>query len=280
MENNDKILVYDDACPLCVAYTSAFVKAGLLTAEGRQSFSDVSAELLHTINYKRSKNEIPLLDPVTNKVWYGIDALLEILGAKCPAIKTIGHIKPVNWFLKKLYSFISYNRKVIVAAKASPLKIDCSPSFNLFYRILFIFVFLIANTLMLYPVHEHLLSKMPGYSLSAGQLFLLHTAMVAINCILALFMPKQTAIEYLGQVNMLTLVTNLLLLPLLITDTYLNLHSWINYLYLALLTIVIFNEYFRRMDYAQILNRYKMVITINLVCIIGLFICLFIPIIK
>lgn len=280
MENNDKILVYDDACPLCVAYTSAFVKAGLLTTEGRQSFSDVSAELLHTINYQRSKNEIPLLDPVTNKVWYGIDALLEILGSKCPAIKTIGHLKPVNWFLKKLYSFISYNRKVIVAAKASPLKIDCSPSFNLFYRVLFMIVFLAANTLMLYPVHQHLLSKMPGYSLSAGQLLLLHTAMVAINCILALFMPKQTAIEYLGQVNMLTLVTNLLLLPLLITAIYLNLHSWINYLYLGLLTIVIFNEYFRRMDYAQILNRYKMVITINLICVIGLFICLFVPIIK
>lgn len=280
MENNDKILVYDDACPLCVAYTSAFVKAGLLTAEGRQSFSDVSAELLHTINFQRSKNEIPLLDPVNNKVWYGIDALLEILGSKCPAIKTIGHLKPVNWFLKKLYSFISYNRKVIVAAKASPLKVDCTPSFNLFYRVLFMLVFLAANTLMIYPIHQHLLSKMPGYSLSAGQLFLLHTAMVAINCILALFMPKQTAVEYLGQVNMLTLVTNLLLLPLLITDAYVNLHSWVNYLYLGLLTIVIFNEYFRRMHYAQILYRYKMIIAINLVCVTGLFICLFVPIIK
>jgi hypothetical protein len=104
--------------------------------------------------------------------------------------------------------------------------------------------------------------------------------MVAINCILALFMPKQTAIEYLGQVNMLTLVTNLLLLPLLITDAYLNLHSWVNYLYLGLLTIVIFNEYFRRMDYAQILNRYRMVITINLFCVIGLCICLFAPLNK
>jgi predicted DCC family thiol-disulfide oxidoreductase YuxK len=277
MENKDKILVYDDACPLCVAYTSAFVKAGLLTAEGRQSFSDVSAELLYTINYQRSKNEIPLLDPVTNKVWYGIDALLEILGQKCPVIKTIGHFKPVHWFLKKLYSFISYNRKVIVAAKASPVKIDCSPSFNLFYRVLFMLVFLIANTLMLYPVHQHLLSKIPVYSLTAGQLFLLHAANVTINCILALFMPKQTAIEYLGQVNMLTLVTNLLLLPLLITGAFLHLHNWINYLYLGLLTIVIFNEYFRRMDYAEILSRYKLVITINLVCIIGLCICLFVP---
>lgn len=277
MENNDKILVYDDACPLCVAYTSAFVKTGLLTTAGRKPFSEASPELLHSINWQRSKNEIPLLDPVSKKVWYGIDALLEILGQKCPLIKTIGRFKPVNWFLRKLYSFISYNRKVIVAAKASPLKIDCSPSFNLVYRILFLLVFLAANTLMIYPVHQHLLSKIPGYSLSVEQLFLLHGIMVAINCIVALFMPKQTAFEYLGQVNMLTLVTNLLLTPLLITDAYIDLHNWVNYLYLALLTLVIFKEYFRRMDYANILNRYKLVITVNLVCVIGLCICLFVP---
>jgi hypothetical protein len=186
----------------------------------------------------------------------------------------------VNWLLRKLYSFISYNRKVIVAAKASPVKIDCSPSFNLFYRVLFLLVFLVANTFMIYPVHQHLLSKIPGYSLSVEQLFLLHGIMVAINCIVALFMPKQTAFEYLGQVNMLTLVTNLLLVPLLITDAYLNLHNWVNYLYLALLTLVIFKEYFRRMDYANILNRYKAVVTVNLVCVIGLCICLFVPLYK
>ncbi|OQP67709.1 hypothetical protein [Niastella populi] len=277
MENNDKVLVYDDACPLCVAYTSAFVKTGLLTAEGRKPFSDASPELLHCINWQRSKNEIPLFDPVSKKVWYGIDALLEILGQKCSLIKTIGRYKPVNWFLRKLYSFISYNRKVIVAARTSPQKIDCSPSFNLFYRVLFMLVFLAANTLMIYPVHKHLLSRMPGYSLSVEQLLLLHIGMVAVNCMVASFMPKQTAIEYLGQVNMLTLVTNLLLIPLLITDAYMNLHNWVNYLYLGLLTLVIFTEYFRRMDYANILNTYKPVVTINLACIIGLFICLFVP---
>ncbi len=116
-------------------------------------------------------------------------------------------------------------------------------------------VFLVANTLMIYPVHQHLLSKIPGYSLSAGQLFLLHTAMVAINCIVALFMPKQTAIEYLGQVNKLTLVTNLLLLPLLITRCLFKPAQLGKLPVLGLLTIVTFNEYFRRMDCAQILNR-------------------------
>ena len=276
METTDKILVYDDACPLCVAYTGAFVKTGLLTPEGRQPFSSATPELLHSINWQRSKNEIPLLDPVTKQVWYGIDALLEILGQKCHAIKTIGHLKPVNWLLKKLYSFISYNRKVIVAVKASPLQIDCTPSFNVFYRALFMLLFLVANTLMLLPVHQYLLTQIPMYSLSTRQLLLLHGAIVIINCLLALFLPKQTAFEYLGQVNMLTLITNLLLIPLLITDALLQPHHWLNYLYLSLLTIVIFKEYFRRMDYANILNRYRLVVAINLACIIGLNICLFV----
>lgn len=280
MENTDKILVYDDDCPLCVAYTGVFVKTGLLTPKGRQSFTAASPELLHTINWQRSKNEIPLLDPATKQVLYGIDALLEILGQKCSCIKTIGHIKPVNLLLKKAYNFISYNRKVIVAIKTSPVKIDCTPSFNLFYRILFMLVFLVANTAMIYPVHQHLLLRIPVYSLSVNSLLLLHGSMVAINCIIALFLPKQTAIEYLGQVNMLTLVTNLLLLPLLITAMHLQLPDWINYGYLSLLTIVIFNEYFRRMDYANILNNYRLIVSVNLACVIGICICLFVPFAK
>jgi hypothetical protein len=54
-------------------------------------------------------------------------------------------------------------------------------------------------------------------------------------------------------------------------------HNWVNYLYLPLLTIFVFKEYFRRMDYANILNRYRLIVSINLACIIGLCICLFVP---
>lgn len=277
MENSNKILIYDDDCPLCVAYTSAFVKSGLLTTEGRQPFSAVSPELLHSINWQRSVNEIPLLDPGTKQVWYGIDALLEILGQKCALIKTVCRFKPIYWLLKKLYSFISYNRKVIVAVKSSPLKVDCTPSFNLFYRVLFLAVFLAVNTLMILPVHQHLLKQLPGYSLSLTRLLGLHTIMVGLNCTLALFLPKRTALEYLGQVNMLTLVTNLLLIPLVLTDAYIQPGNWVNYGYLILVSIVIFHEYFRRMNFANMLGRYWLVLTVNLACVMGLCICLLIP---
>jgi predicted DCC family thiol-disulfide oxidoreductase YuxK len=275
MKDTDKILVYDDACPLCVAYTSAFVKTGLLTTQGRKPFSEASPELLHAINWQRSKNEIPLLDLKNNRILYGIDALLEILGSKCGLVKNIGMCKPVNWLLRKLYNFISYNRKVIVAAKTPASKIDCTPSFNLFYRVAFMAVFLLFNTIMLYPLHRQLLSQMPLYSLSANRLLLLHFILVAINCTLATFLPKRAAVEYLGQVNMLALVTILLLIPLLITNSFIHIGSLANYMYLGLLTLVIIKEYFRRMDYANILRRYRLIVVINFVCVITLCICVF-----
>jgi predicted DCC family thiol-disulfide oxidoreductase YuxK len=276
MKLTDKTLIYDDDCPLCAAYTNAFVKTGLL--ERRQPFSSASAELLHTINWQRSKNEIPLLDPATKKVWYGIDALLEILGGRFPLIKTIGRVAPINYLLKKLYNFISYNRKVIVAVKTTPGKIDCTPSFNVFYRLLFLLVFLVFNSLMLYPLHRHLLATIPFYALSIGQLALLHFIIVGINCTIALCLPKHTALEYLGQVNMLALIAMLLLVPLMITHLFLQAAGILNYTYLALLAIVLTREYFRRMHFADILYRYQLIVFINLLCMVALCIFLFVPI--
>ncbi len=114
MKNKSLTLVYDDLCPLCTWYSGCFVKTGLLAAEGRVAFSKVQESLLCKIDFERGKNEIPLFDVKTKEVWYGIDALLEILDQKIPWIKTIGRVPPVKWFLQRIYKLISYNRKVIV----------------------------------------------------------------------------------------------------------------------------------------------------------------------
>ena len=123
----NKVLIYDDNCPLCTWYSSLFVSCGLLPTEGRKPFSALDSSLLKAIDLDKSRNEIPLLDTKSGNVLYGIDALLEILGQRSGFIKTTGKIKPINWLLKKIYKFISYNRKVIVAKKCSTGAIDCSP---------------------------------------------------------------------------------------------------------------------------------------------------------
>ena len=100
MRPANKIIIYDDTCPMCSAYTKAFVQTGLIDSSGRKCFSAISPKILGEIDTCR--NEIPLIDTAVHTVKYGIDALLEILGARWPLIKTIGNAKPVNWFLKRL----------------------------------------------------------------------------------------------------------------------------------------------------------------------------------
>ena len=88
---NSKVLIYDDKCPLCAAYSEGFVRTGLLPREGRVAFSTVADSILNSIDFEKSKNEIPLYDTESKKTWYGIDALLEIMGARFPWVKWILH---------------------------------------------------------------------------------------------------------------------------------------------------------------------------------------------
>jgi predicted DCC family thiol-disulfide oxidoreductase YuxK len=198
MKNSNYILIYDDKCPLCTAYTGLFVKTGILTNEGRKSFTTVDETLLQRVNVERSKNEIPLIDTATNRVYYGIDALLELLNTKIHGIKAIGTLHPVYWLLKKLYKFISYNRKVIVAEKCSKGQYDCSPEFNYRWRFIFLFVFLTVNTLALFPVQKYVLANSLFSGSSIYDVQLLHTILVSSNLLLGLTLSKQKAFEYLG----------------------------------------------------------------------------------
>lgn len=270
----NKILVYDDNCPLCAWYSGMFVKCGLLPAEGRKAFSSLEPSLLNKIDFQKGKNEIPLLDTASGKVWYGIDSILEILGQKLPLIKQTGNIKPVKWFLKRLYKLVSYNRKVIVAKKCWPGSIDCAPDINYFYRLLFMVACLVFNTLMLFPVHETVFEKLSYYSLSITELQAAHFGLVLINCLLTLNFKKEKAIEYLGQINMLALITIFLLMPLLAIASVPE-SEWVISVYLIITAGVVFKEYLRRMEYAGVLINNKWVVSINLLSLSGFILVLF-----
>lgn len=268
MKNDNYILIYDDKCPMCAAYTGFFVKTGILTAEGRKNFTSVDETLLQKINAERSKNEIPLIDTATNRVYYGIDALLELLNTKIYGIKIIGSLHPVYWSLKTLYKFISYNRKVITATKCSNGQYDCSPAFNYRWRLIFLFVFLTLNTLALFPVQQYALANSIFSGSPIFEVQLLHAILVSTNLLLSLSLPKQKAFEYLGQVNMLATIVILFLLALTGINKYAFVNPDFNNIYLLGLTVFIFKDYVRRMHYAGTL-RLKHITVANLVCIAG-----------
>ena len=260
-----RVLLYDDYCPLCSWYSGLFVKFGLLSAENRIPFSKADIEILASIDVEKGKDEIPYFDSQTKITLYGIDALLEILGQRAPIIKSIGDFVPVKWFLKRLYKLISYNRKVIVARKCGTGRFDCSPVFNVFYRVLFMMICLLFNSVMLGPLHIRLFSHLSIYHLTFAQLQVAHLCFASINCMIASFLRNKRSIEYLGQVNMLALISILLLLPIMIVNSLTEMSEFIVVSYLLLLTVFVIKEYFSRMKYANILSR--SVIATNLICL-------------
>jgi predicted DCC family thiol-disulfide oxidoreductase YuxK len=263
-----KILLYDDYCPLCNWYSGLFVKFGLLQPANRVAFSKADLSVRTAIDIERGKDEIPLFDPATHQTLYGIDALLEILGQKMPFIRRVGNVKPIKWLLTKLYKLISYNRKVIVARKCGPGTFDCSPVFNIFYRVIFLVLFLLFNSLMLFPLHAHLFQQLSFYHLKDSELETGHLIFVGVNCIIATFLNRRMAIEYLGQVNILAIISILLSSCLMLFTFFLPAPVWIILVFLAGITLIIIKEYFRRMKYAGIFETYRPVVWINIACLI------------
>ena len=251
-----------------------FCKYGFLNPAGRKPFSTLDDALLSKIDFDKSRNEIPLLDTSTNKVVYGIDALLEILNQKIPFIKATGNFAPLKWMLKQVYKLVSYNRKVIVAKKCRVGNIDCSPDKNYLYRFIFMAVCLTFNTLMLYPLQNNLFHTLSYYHLDIDELQAAHFAFVIINCTLAFSFSKIKSYEYLGQVNMLALLVILLLTPLMFIHSFFN-SEILSTAWLIATAAFIFKEYLRRMEYAGILLNNKWIVSMNFLSLTGFILYLF-----
>jgi hypothetical protein len=231
------------------------------------AFTEAPNSLFVLIDLDKAKNQIPLIDGDSKNVYYGIDALVEVLSQKFPFIKKVCQWQCVNWFLRKLYKLISYNRKVIVAKKCGKGQFDCSPEFNTFYRILFMLIFLLFNSAMLWPIHNYILTAFSYYHLTLFQLEAAHFLFVTTNCLVGFFLPYKLALEYLGQVNLLALCTVLLCIPVILLSKFFSTTEFILMLYCAGLTVFTIKEYLRRMRYAGIFSGYKHIAVLNFLCL-------------
>ncbi len=217
LEHN--ILIYDCDCPMCNLYSAAFVKTGMLDPNGRMPYDQMTESIRHTIDNDRSRNEIALVDTAQNKVIYGLDSLLLILGHNFPLVRTLFRFPPLYWVMKKIYSFISYNRKVIAPAKELNAPGSCTPDYNVPYRIAFVLLgsLFVAWILHLYFVNlpflknsEHLF--VTEWMIALGQLL--------VQGILIMFIRKDRLLDYLGHNITISLIGALLLLPAIWTFRY------------------------------------------------------------
>ncbi len=145
----NKVIVYDDSCPMCEAYTAGFIKIGWL--KKRTGFANASPEMLAKLDLNRARHEIPLYDTETGEVRYGLDALFLIIGERMPLFKPLFRSAFFRAPLYQLYQIITFNRRIIAASVSPKTGFDCAPDLNVFYRWVYIVLAVLPASFLLIP---------------------------------------------------------------------------------------------------------------------------------
>ena len=106
----------------------------------------------------------------------------------------MGNWKPVNYFLKKLYKLISFNRKVIVPSKENKeIELQCVPDFNVKYR-----CFYIALTLLLSSFINYNFLKITSFKATFFECFMVGIIMILLNFILIFKYNFKFVLNWIG----------------------------------------------------------------------------------
>jgi predicted DCC family thiol-disulfide oxidoreductase YuxK len=215
MNTAKKILLYDAECPLCEAYSSAFIKAGLLEADERRTFSSLGGEaFMGRVDSARQGNEIPLVDVNGGATIYGVDALLLLLGRRWPLLQRLFGKGIMRWLAGRMYAFISDNRRIILARRYATLTHNCAPQFRLQSRLRFI-VFCVCVAVLVTAA----LGAGLAYALGQNTTHTVLAALLAcgagwiLQMTAALASLRRSVWDYWGHLAMLQLLGVLVLLP-------------------------------------------------------------------
>ncbi|MCA6362039.1 MAG: DUF393 domain-containing protein [Bacteroidetes bacterium] len=215
MNTAKKILLYDAECPLCEAYSSAFIKAGILQADERRTFSSLHNEsFMCRVDNQRQGNEIPLVDVNGGTTIYGVDALLHLLGRRWPLLQRVFAKGLMRWMAGRVYSFISDNRRIILARRYATLAHSCAPQFRLQSRARFIVFCVCAAVLITAALGAglaHALGQNTTHTVPAA-LFACGAGWI-LQMTAALASLRRSVWDYWGHLAMLQLLGVLVLLP-------------------------------------------------------------------
>ncbi|RDC57065.1 DUF393 domain-containing protein [Pedobacter chinensis] len=236
------VILFDDECPMCYVYTKAFVKTGMLPANGRESYQNMPQNICLLVDHQRAANEIALVNTENGEVTYGIQSLFKIIGNSIPLFKPLFEFKPLVYLMGHVYAFISYNRKVIIPATAKSGTFQ--PDFKIQYRIAYL-LFSWLVTAYILTTYAHLLidfvppgGKYREYFICGGQMF--------FQGIIIFFYKREKLWEYLGNMMTISLAGALLLLPVMAISGYFEINSIFFILYFLLVAGLMFLEHIRR----------------------------------
>lgn len=242
-------ILYDDECPACAKYTQAFVSTEMLENKGRQPYTKMRNEYKGAIDWDRASNEIAMINHDSGTVTYGIDSLFKIIGNAMPFFKPLFAMRPFQWVMKRVYFFISYNRKAIVPGKVFEGYNTCSPTLNLPYRWTYIIFAWLLTSLVLTFYAQLLMPVVPAtnfwreFAICGGQ--------IAFQAIIVGVVFRQRLIHYLGNLMTVSLAGAILLLPMLMMSGLIG-PSIIYLLYFMLIVATMFYEHVRRVKILEL----------------------------
>ncbi|MBX7127585.1 MAG: DUF393 domain-containing protein [Cyclobacteriaceae bacterium] len=212
-------LLYDQECPMCTAYSDAFVRCGLISEEGRKPYTNPGQQF-QAVDWDRARNEIALVDHQQGTVRYGVDSVVTILAQRWPWLGLIANSRQVRKMLSILYFFISYNRKVMAPGNRFEAYHHCTPSMNKTYRWAYIIFAWMVTSLILVSYFRHFepviapSGFMRETAICAGQILFQGLIVMALR--------KDRLLYYLGNLMTVSLVGAFALLPGLIAGRWLH----------------------------------------------------------
>lgn len=203
------LILYDAECPMCQLYTNAFVSSGMMDKNGREAYQHLPEGACPLVDKQRAVNEIALVNLETGAVTYGVDSLCTVLAHNFPLLRPVFNFGPLRWLLRKVYAFVSYNRRIIVPANGEGTY-AWQPSFRLRYRLLYLVLtwLITAAILSAYtPYMDELLPTGPWF-----REYVVCGAQLIFQAVVLLLIEREKIWDYLGNMMTVSLAGALLLL--------------------------------------------------------------------
>jgi len=239
----DHVILYDSECPMCKVYTHAFTSTGMLDKEGRAPYQEMPSFACPVVDQQRAVNEIALVNTVTGEVNYGIESLFKVIGHSFPVFSPLFSFPPFVRLMRKVYAFISYNRKVIIPAPKTAGH-ALAPSFSLRYRILWLF-FTVAVAGFVLTRYAGLLTGILPKGNSYREYFIAGGQLLFQGLAVSLF-ARAKSWDYLGNMMTISLAGALLLLPLLAMSTVVHVSAEVAAGYFLVVAALMLLEHIRR----------------------------------
>ena len=237
------IILYDAGCPMCNLYTRAFTTTGMLDPEGRAPYQDMPKFACPLVDRERAINEIALIDKTTGEVRYGIDSLFAVIGTSFPLFNPLFACKAFHRVMRKVYAFISYNRKVIIPAPKSDAH-AIQPSFKLRYRIAYLlFTWAVIGSIL--TAYAKLLTPYIPAGNPWREYAICGSQILFQGAVISGIAPAKCW-DYLGNVMTISLAGSLLLLPVLAIAAFTPIPALPGAAWFLLVVVLMLLEHIRR----------------------------------